>query len=152
MKSIIYIKGKSVDDVKSTVSSLLDTRPTKEEEESPQPQQHPQPRMLSVRFKVRTNLPVVELAVRNFNQVLSLSMPPPTPTFPKSPNGGGTTTTNLNKSGSNSSISSSSTSNRGIDDDLSSVWLIHSNGTYSPAKIFAKIIHKSPNDTPNIIK
>lgn len=140
MKSIVYIKGKSVEDVKRTVNGLVDN-------ESAQQQQQA---VTNVRFKVRTNLPVAELAIRNLNQVLAQSMPPHTPTFPKA-NGA----TAINKSDSNSSISSVRSSNSTkdrADDDLSSVWLIHSNGSYSPAKIFAKIIHKSPNDSPNIIK
>lgn len=144
MKSIVYVKGKSVEDVKNTVNRLVDN-------ESAQQQQ--QQAVTSVRFKVRTNLPVAELAIRNLNQVLAQSMPPHTPTFPKA---NGAAAGALNKSDSNSSISSvrssNSTKDSRADDDLSSVWLIHSNGSYSPAKIFAKIIHKSPNDSPNIIK
>lgn len=89
--------------MKSTVNRLVDAV-------------EPSKRPTSVRFKVRTNLAVYELALKHGLE--------------KSP------------------------SSNGAGDELesSAVWLIHSNGAYSAAKIFAKIVHKGSSDNPNQIK
>lgn len=92
---------------------------------------HQQDRPSKVRFKVRTNLAASELFVNNLATVASVNSP---------------TKASMDKPNTPTSVTP-------IDDfDSTSVWLIHPNGAYSAAKTFAKIIHKSINDSPNLIK